>query len=478
MANKKRASSSNDDLFSAEELLEFKSGQTATGAQTPASSAAGVPSAQKSSTGEQLKDLIPGGSSRQSATTIDTSSYAGLYSGPSAEKTRFAMDKRARNTVMLLILLLVVYAIVVILPTDLFVQSSAESFLSRFSTALTANVEQTAKVLTGVSSGGFSYSHIIIYALVVFVGAALATCGAAYQGCFRNDLATPSTLGVMSGASLGMVIYLVNNTSAVMESRSYIALNEEQAAQIAAQTGSSGVTMTDFSFYLSQSTGIIYSLVGALIVVALTVIISKIAGKGKISNVGLIIAGQVFSAVAGSVVTLYRLMLVSSGGQAAATALGSLQTGDLSSLGNTYDLLFFGLPILVCIVILCLSAPRMNALAFGMAEAKTMGIRTSLLRGVIIAVSTLMTAIVVAYCGSIGFVGFLIPHMVRRIVGPDFRYLLPASALAGGAFVLVVFYGYSCLTNYQGGIGLVTTCVGAVVFIAAIVKRRRIPNAQ
>lgn len=484
LARKKGSAPQGDNLFSEQEIQDYSHQDAVTTSNTvpkaqkatAPSTAPAVPSDTVAPTGEKLEDLLPKAGQTSRKSSIDRSSVDQQYAALNPEKARFDIEKRARNTVLLLILMLVLYALVVILPADLFFTFSVESFATRVTKAITANVQQAAQVLTGASTNGFSHSNLLIYALVMLVGAALSCCGAAYQGTFQNDLATPSTLGVMSGASMGMVFYLVSNTSTVLESRSLMALDEEQAAQIATQYGTT--SLSDLSLYFSQSIGVFYSLAGALLVVFLTVLISKIAGYGKISNIGLVIAGQVFSAVAGAVVTLYRLMLMSTGGQQAVTALGSLQTGDLSGLGNIYDALFLGLPVLTCIVLLCLMAPKLNAIAFGADEARTLGIRVGVLRGVVIGISTLMTALVVSYCGAIGFVGFLIPHMVRRFVGPDFRYLLPASAFAGASFVLVVFYAYTTLTGYQGGIGLVTTCFGAVVFIFTLVKRRQVPNVE
>lgn len=471
MAFKHKTANADNDLFSADEIQAFEEAdEEAANAQQ----AEHQTQPNKGFMWQSKPDFTHPAATAE--TSIDSSDYERIYAAPDAEKARFAMDKRKRSILMLLILTIVVYVLAVVFPSGLFELNSTEPFATTFATKVTANLQQLARTLSGSATGGLAHSSILIYALAALVGAALATSGAAYQGSFQNDLASPSTLGVMSGASLGMVVYLTTNAGNALEAKGFVALNAQQAAQIGGDAAANSIS--DLSFYLMQTTGIIYSFIGALAVVALTVIISKIAGRGKLSNAGLVIAGQVFGALAGSVVTLYRLMLQTSGGQEAVSSLASLQTGDLTGLGNSFDALFLGIPVFVCIIILCLLAPKLNVVAFGADEARSMGFNVEVLRGIVIAISTLMTAIVVSYCGAIGFVGFLIPHMVRRLVGPDFRYLLPASAFAGAAFLIVIFYGYSCLVGYMGGIGLITTCVGAVVFFASIAQRRKISHAQ
>lgn len=406
-------------------------------------------------------------------TFIDDSAVQAATVPGKEAKGRFALEKRQRCVLVLAVALIVVYLVVLLLPQDLgSVFVAGDGAAARFKVLFDANIDLLTQVLSGRAVNGFSNSEILIYALIALVGAGLSTVGAAYQGSFRNALATPSTLGVMSGASVGLAVYILVQKDAVLEANSRIVITAEDAAQY------TGTQLTDFSYYLMQLQGTIYALVGALTVVVLVVLIAKLAGRGKMSMVTLVVAGQVFAALANSFVVLFRLYLQTTGGQEAVSSFASMQTGDFSTLGNVYDALFLGAPILVCVVLFILLSGKMNVLAFGDDEARLLGIRVGILRGVVVAFATVMTALIVSFVGAIGFVGFLIPHMTKRFVGPDFRYLIPASALAGGIFLLVVQYIYSCLPLVDAGIGVVTTCIGAVVFLFAVVRERRAPRAE
>lgn len=434
--------------------LPFASGPTAepAAAQPPAGHAGGA------------------GSLRLRHTVVDDSSIK-ASAAPVPGQERFAMDKRLRAILIMVVVLIVTYIAVLLLPQNMLsVFTSGDGAAARFAELFRANVSTLTAVLTGAVYAGLNNSPILTYALVLLVGAGLGTVGAAYQGSFRNPLATPSTLGVMSGASCGMVFYTIYQQGVIGSSSDVIVSTAEEAAQY------QGSAVSSLDYYLSMSQGVLWCLMGALIVVLLTVLIAKLAGKGKMSNATLVIAGQVFGALASSTVVLFRLYLENTGGQSAVSTLASLQTGDLSGLVSVYDFYFMGIPVLVCLVVLFLLASKMNLLAFGDDAARSMGANVTLLRGATIAVSTLATALIVSYAGAIGFIGFMVPHLLRRVVGPDFRYLLPASALGGAIFLLIVQYCFSCIPGVTGGIGLVTTSVGAVVFIIAIVQERKVSS--
>ena len=82
-----------------------------------------------------------------------------------------------------------------------------------------------------------------------------------------------------------------------------------------------------------------------------------------------------------------------------------------------------------------------------------------------------------AFCGSVGYVGFLIPHLARRLVGPDFKFLLPASALMGSVFLLLVFFVYSNVNVPSGSVSMITTTLGVIAFIIVLFRQRQVGNA-
>jgi iron complex transport system permease protein len=123
---------------------------------------------------------------------------------------------------------------------------------------------------------------------------------------------------------------------------------------------------------------------------------------------------------------------------------------------------------------------RMSLLAFDEDEARSMGISTTATRNLVVAVCTIMTALVVSFCGMIGFVGFMVPHIARKLVGPDFRYLLPACAVIGALLMCAVYYvselGIPFLSS--GSSGMLTSIVGCASFLVIALRGRRSQGAQ
>lgn len=107
-----------------------------------------------------------------------------------------------------------------------------------------------------------------------------------------------------------------------------------------------------------------------------------------------------------------------------------------------------------------------------------MGISTARTRNTVVITCTVMTAVVTSFCGNVGFVGFLVPHLARKVIGPDLRYLLPASALLGSLYLLVANYVMQLGNLLSGSLGSFTSLVGAVFFLAAIIQQRRRGNAD
>ena len=134
----------------------------------------------------------------------------------------------------------------------------------------------------------------------------------------------------------------------------------------------------------------------------------------------------------------------------------------------------FAVPLIACMVVIVLMAPRLTLLAFNDEEARSMGISTATTRNVMVAICTVMTALVVSFCGAVGFVGFMVPHIARKVIGPDFRFLLPACALLGAAMVCVTFYiselGIPWIAN--GSTGVITSIVGCAAFLVMALKNR------
>ena len=122
-----------------------------------------------------------------------------------------------------------------------------------------------------------------------------------------------------------------------------------------------------------------------------------------------------------------------------------------------------------CSAILMMMSGRLDALVLGDEQARTMGINVRRAQIAAIGVNTVMTAVVIAFCGQIGFIGFIMPLAARRIVGPGFRRLIPASMLLG-AVTLLVIYDIAVLTNMTGYLNVMTSGIGSIVMIIAYIK--------
>ncbi len=210
-------------------------------------------------------------------------------------------------------------------------------------------------------------------------------------------------------------------------------------------------------------------------------VIAFIAGRGRVSNVSLIIAGQVFSAIIGVVITWIRYYLVTfSGDEDLITLLTYYQTSSFTGTYTYFSVAMFAVPLLVCMGVVFAYSSKLSILAFKDDEARSMGISTNKTRVLMVALCTIVTALVVAFCGPVGFVGFIVPHAMRKLVGPDFRYLLPACALGGAILVCAVHYvaylGIPGLAN--GNTGLVTSLIGCVMFIVMALRQRGKANGD
>lgn len=380
-------------------------------------------------------------------------------------ETRRKNHRRTRNKQIIFIMgiaLIALYLIVLIAPRGILgtVVNSAQNgyTLSWFIVDMQENLEGITAVITGQDMGQKSYTLLMIrYVIIALAGAGLALCGAVYQGAFKNALVTPSTLGVMSGSSLGMMIFVVflyngaTSTEFIMSGAS-------------ASDGTSG----DFLSYILSSYGFaLTSFLGCLLVVAIVLGIARATGKMS-SGIIMIIAGQCVGAVISAVVNAvrYYYLTVDPTGDIA-NLLTELQVSSFFRSYGIADIIAIAVPLLITFAVVMALGPKMMTLALDEAEVRSIGIDATKTRVIAVALCTLLTAIIVSFCGMIGFVGFLVPHLARRIVGPHFRDLLPASLLLGALFVLSA---YALVAIFLGAAfetvsGMFISIGGAAVFL-------------
>lgn len=263
--------------------------------------------------------------------------------------------------------------------------------------------------------------------LACMVGCCLSAAGASYQGVFRNPMAAPDILGTSSGAAFG--------------------------AALAILLGLSGRIISLFAFVFSLAT------------IVLVFYISKMA-KGK-QVLTLVLSGIMVSSLFSAGTSFLKLVADPSNQLPAITywLMGSL------SGAKTNEVIFILLPMTLGLIPLLLLRWRINVLSLGDDEAKSIGIHVGRLRVTIIICATLITAASVSVSGMIGWVGLVIPHLCRRMVGNDYKYLMPASMLFGAVFLLLVDNVSRNLLAAEIPIGILTAFIGAPFFIWLITRR-------
>lgn len=269
------------------------------------------------------------------------------------------------------------------------------------------------------------------------VGAVLALSGVAMQGLFRNPLADPGLVGVSSGAALGAAV-------AIVAGASLGGLPEAFAPYLLSLCAFAGGLMV---------TGIVY----------------RLGRRDGQTSVGImLLAGVAMTALAGSIIGLFTYL-------ADDATLRTLTFWNLGTLnGASYARLW---PLLLVCVLVIVWLPRrakaLNALLLGESEARHLGIEVERLKGELILCIALGVGAAVAAAGLIGFVGLIVPHLVRLIAGPDHRVVLPASALAGASLLLFAdVFARLVLAPAELPIGIVTAFLGAPFFLFLLVRGR------
>jgi iron complex transport system permease protein len=272
-------------------------------------------------------------------------------------------------------------------------------------------------------------------ALAALVGYALAAAGAVYQGLFRNPLADPYLIGVSAGASLGATIAI--------------------AFGLVAHWGGLGiVSLLAFGGALG-ATGLVYAL-------------AQTGGRTSIPS--LLLAGVALSAFLTSLTT-FLMFNAKSAFQTVhivSWLMGSLALADWSKVGVLAPVAAIGG------IVLWVYAHRLNVLQLDDEQAQQLGVPVERTRLILLVAASLITAVAVAVSGVIGFVGLIVPHAVRLVWGPDYRFLLPMSAVAGAIFMMLADgAARSVLAPTELPVGVVTAFCGAPFFLYLLRQKKR-----
>lgn len=273
--------------------------------------------------------------------------------------------------------------------------------------------------------------------LAALVGAALAASGTTLQALLRNPLADPFVLGVSGGAALGATIALALGVTSV-----------------AALPGLSAVSLL--------------ALVGAIAATALVMGVGRLAGRGSPHTT--LLAGVIFNAFALAAIIFIKALV-------APDKVGEVLFWLAGALGyeKPATLIASGAVQVAAIAVMWALSGRLNLLTLGDEDAAALGVDVSRTRTVLLLVASLSVSAAVALSGLVGFVGLLVPHLARLLLGPDQRLLLPASALLGAAFLVLADLGARVLFRVfhtEPPVGVITALLGGPAFLLLLLRAR------
>lgn len=305
--------------------------------------------------------------------------------------------------------------------------------LGRMNVPVKDVVSSIAAIFTGDSDNAQNYSIVVNLRLprvimAIIVGAGLSCAGASFQCLFSNPLATPDILGVASGTSVGAIL-------AIILSRSML---ETQ----------------------------LIALVFGLAAVWVTI---KVAGDNESgSMVFLVLAGTIISSLFNA---LGSLLKYTADPQSKLPQITYWLMGSVTSA--SYSRIIVGCPLIIAgIIVIYLLRWKLNILSLSEDEARSSGIDIKKIRLVFIVASTVITASVVSMCGQVGWIGLLIPHSARLIVGSNNRYVIPLCISLGAAFMIPIDTLSRTISAIELPLSILTAIIGAPVFISLLRKNR------
>ncbi|MBQ7978825.1 MAG: iron ABC transporter permease [Candidatus Methanomethylophilaceae archaeon] len=267
----------------------------------------------------------------------------------------------------------------------------------------------------------------------ILVGAGLAITGSAMQAVFRNPLASPYILGLSSGASLG---------------------------------AAAGIIFT-IPFIPSLIASPILAFVTCFITMALVYTMARAGGTVRTET--LILSGVAVSSLMSALVSFMTFI--------SGDKLEGIVFWTMGNLGNAdWNEIAFMIPVIVlCSFLLMYQAKPLNAMMLGDAHALDLGVDVKKVRLFVLVLSTLVVAAAVSFVGVIGFIGLVIPHIIRILLGPDNRRIMPLSLIGGACFILICDYISHVIAPQFGTlpIGVTTALIGAPIFVYLLIRRRR-----
>ncbi len=265
----------------------------------------------------------------------------------------------------------------------------------------------------------------------VFVGMALAAAGSSYQGVFRNPMVSPDILGASAGAGFGASLAIALGLSIHM------------------------IQLVSFAFGLGA--------------VFISSILSFFASGRGSKTLVLILSGMVVSALFNACISIikYTADPYSQLPEITFWLMGGLSGVTTESLSAIF------IPFVISLIILMVIRWWINVLSLGEEEALALGINPRLIRSVIICCATMLTSLSISLCGQIGWIGLVVPHIARMLTGPNYKKLLPVTALLGGIFLLAVDNIARNLMVVEIPLGILTAVIGAPIFVFLLLRGKR-----
>jgi iron complex transport system permease protein len=269
--------------------------------------------------------------------------------------------------------------------------------------------------------------------MAMFVGAGLSVSGASLQGLFRNPLVDPFILGISAGGAFGWVVALTFSRN-----------------------------LEGVPVYVMRA---LFSFIFSLGAVILAYGVARTGGRLPLNN--LLLAGIAVSATLTSVTQVIIYMFSETPSQLIFSLMGSCSNSLWEEVAVIAPVVLLGTALLVAL------SRDINALSFGEDDARGLGVNVERSKAAVLGLSCLVCAVSIPFCGMIGFVGLMVPHAVRRLLGPDNRTLLPASALLGGSFLVLCDLLSRSLLAIVIPLGMVTGVLGGGFFLYLLAVRRR-----
>lgn len=305
--------------------------------------------------------------------------------------------------------------------------------------------------------GSYGTGTVVKYTIMVLAGAALASAGAVFQGSFKNIIASPATMGVQSGATLGNALYLLFFTSSVSSATGVVKIHND-------------VTETSKMSFAQLNTQQLFAMVGSFIAIVTVVAITSALGKGRFSTTNILFSGMIFSSFVGAITLLINnYFLFYDEDNSRAQSMQTFSMGNFDRVITVQQLAFIAAFLVPCLIVLIVTSSKLNVLVMGEEEAATMGLNVRFYRNLLIAVGTLMSATVFAFCGQIGFMGFIVPQIARKLVGPDFKRLIVMTVGLGGLLMILVYnvaFAFG-LTTY---LNIIISTIGCLMMIYSFFK--------